>query len=96
MQGMMKKTPGPLAPPVIILPSLGTNTNIHLVSSAPEDDGPLVLLDHLDDPAKGEWQADQDKQEGEGSEEVAAESWLVIAHTCRGELGSEMELKLTV
>ena len=39
----------------------------------PEDDGPLVLLDHLDAPDEREGESDEDEEEGADGEEDSAE-----------------------
>ena len=48
-------------------------------TTQPEDDGPLVLLDHLDGVEQGEGQRGHDQDERDDSEQEAAQPGALLA-----------------
>ena len=48
-------------------------------TTQPEDDGSLVLLDHLDSVEEGEGERGDDEKEGDDSHEVTAEAGSLLA-----------------
>ena len=52
----------------------GTSGPAREEQTQPEDDGSLVLLDHLDDQAEGEGERGEDEEEGAEDQEVGTES----------------------
>ena len=55
-------------------------------SAQPEDDGPLVLLDHLHHEEEGEREGEDDEEEGENSHGHGTQSWTLIASYLVSEL----------
>ena len=47
--------------------------------SQPEDDRPLVLLDHLDTHTERHRDGDQEEEEGEGCDDVSTQAGLVLS-----------------
>ena len=45
----------------------------------PEDDSTLVLLDHLDSAAEGEWEGEADQQYWDDGEEVRHQTRSILA-----------------
>ena len=48
-------------------------------SAQPEDDRPLVLLDHLDTHTERHRDGDQEEEEGEGCDDVSTQAGLVLS-----------------
>ena len=47
-------------------------------AAQPEDDRPLVLLDHLDAHTEGHRDGDQEEEEGEGGDDVSTQAGLIL------------------
>ena len=69
MQGMMKNRPGPMAPPCYqqwIRRKICQYLSYLLQSSKPEDDGSLVLRYDTNAEEDGNWEGEDDKEDGDG------------------------------
>ena len=58
-------------------------------TTQPEDDGPLVLLDHLHHEEEGEREGDEDEEEGEDSHGHGTQSRALLASYLIRELLSQ-------
>ena len=62
-------------------------------SAQPEDDRPLVLLDHLDAHAEGHRDGDQEQEEGECCDDMSTQASLILSACNNRELIALVSLK---